>query len=102
MQFVAVVGSLCVGIAHSSVFALLLQAFVALGEVPGWWEDGAADYPMDYYSSTGGSYNSTYHRPKPRAAGGPSAAAIAAAARARAGGAAAAGIGTGSTQTVEI
>ena len=58
------------------------QAFVALGEVPGWWEQ-AAEYPMDYYSADGGSWNSTYHRRKPRVAGaaaGPSPAALAAAA----------------------
>jgi hypothetical protein len=64
------------------------QAFVALGEVPGWWEQ-AAEYPMDYYSADGGSWNSTYHRRKPRVAGaaaGPSPAALAAAAAEAAGG----------------
>ena len=40
------------------------EAFVALGEVPGWWEEGEADYPMDYYSSAGGEYNSSYHKKK--------------------------------------
>jgi 2-(3-amino-3-carboxypropyl)histidine synthase len=64
------------------------EAFVALGEVPGWWEaaegaeGGGPDYPMDYYAADGGAYNSTYHRRKPRASGAPSAAAVAAAARA--------------------
>lgn len=95
------------------------EAFVALGEAPGWWEnnnnselvkseknpDGGdietlkneniklsstnksngdgVSYPMDYYSSEGGAWSSTYHRAKPRTsgAGRPSAAAIAAAAR---------------------
>lgn len=79
-----------------------MQAFVALGEVPGWWEtttDNAESakskspagtalpptrYPMDYYSSEGGPWSSTYHRPKARVAGKPSAAAVAAAARAAA------------------
>lgn len=60
------------------------EAFVALGESRGWWEEGQQDYPMDYYASNGGSYNSTYHRPKPRPEGRPSAAATAAAARQRA------------------
>lgn len=56
-----------------------LQAFVALGEAPAWWEQGT-EYPMDYYAADGGEWNSTYHRKK--AAGGdrPSAAARAAAA----------------------
>ncbi|KAL6780979.1 hypothetical protein ACKKBG_A09270 [Auxenochlorella protothecoides x Auxenochlorella symbiontica] len=51
------------------------EAFVALGEVPGWWEGdgdgegGAAPYPMDYYSSTGGAWAGTYHRPKPKGSG---------------------------------
>lgn len=49
-----------------------MQAMVALGEVPGWWESGGAaqqlaggDYPMDYYSKDGGPWNSTYHRTPP-------------------------------------
>jgi len=44
------------------------EAFVALGECPPWWEEegGQMDYPMDYYASDGGVYNSTYHRPKPK------------------------------------
>ncbi len=64
------------------------QAFVALGEVPGWWDEGAS-YPMDYYASDGGAWGSTYHRRKPRPAGGPTAAERAAAARARSAGQAA-------------
>lgn len=59
------------------------EAFVALGEVPGWWDEGTS-YPMDYYSSDGGAWGSTYHRRKPRPAGAPTAAERAAAARARA------------------
>lgn len=38
-----------------------LQAFVALGAAPAWWEQGTA-YPMDYYAADGGEWNSTYHR----------------------------------------
>ena len=41
------------------------EAFVALGEVPGWWEPGSNDYPMDYYSMDGGAYNSSYHKAGP-------------------------------------
>jgi 2-(3-amino-3-carboxypropyl)histidine synthase len=37
------------------------EAFVALGKVQGWWQ-GGSDYPMDYYSSTGGEYSSSYHK----------------------------------------
>lgn len=40
-----------------------LQAFVALGAAPAWWEQGTA-YPMDYYAADGGEWNSTYHRKK--------------------------------------
>ncbi|KAL4430651.1 hypothetical protein ABPG75_005907 [Micractinium tetrahymenae] len=61
------------------------EAFVALGEVPGWWEESAS-YPMDYYASDGGAWGSTYHRRKPRPAGAPTPAERAAAARARAAG----------------
>ena len=61
------------------------EAFVALGDVPGWWDDGAKDYPMDYYSGDGGDYNSSYHKNKGGARGGASAVAAAvAAAKARA------------------
>ena len=42
------------------------EAFVALGAAPGWWEEGSGDYPMDYYSSEGGAWNSTWHRRAPR------------------------------------
>jgi hypothetical protein len=61
------------------------EAMVALGMVPGWWEDcqgqeqqqqqqegvsaggrgraaTAAPYPMDYYAKDGGVWNSSYHR----------------------------------------
>jgi hypothetical protein len=62
---------------------VFVQAYVALGEVPGWWEGaGGGDYPMDYYAAEGGQYNGTYHRRKARAPGAPAPAAIAAAARA--------------------
>ena len=84
------------------------EALVALGEVPGWWEGGAAGaavearsqqqqreevasgatglepYPMDYYAKEGGEWNSSYHkgppsRPDGRGAGvGAGAAALAA------------------------
>lgn len=37
------------------------EAFVSLGKVQGWWQ-GGSDYPMDYYSSTGGEYSSSYHK----------------------------------------
>lgn len=40
------------------------EAFIALGELPGWWVEGEQDYRMDYYDSQGGAYNSTYHRKK--------------------------------------
>lgn len=41
------------------------EAFVALREIQGWYEDDAAsDYPMDYYASSGGAYNSSYHKTK--------------------------------------
>lgn len=70
-----------------------------MGEVPGWWETGS-DYPMDYYASDGGAWNSTYHRRKARPEGGAALpagalAAIAAARRAAAGGAAASGVTAG-------
>lgn len=46
-------------------FLFYLQAFVALGQLQGWYEDGVdSDYPMDYYASAGGAYNSSYHKPK--------------------------------------
>jgi hypothetical protein len=67
------------------------EAYVALGETPGWWEaeeEGAsgtrATYPTDYYSSDGGPWSSTYHRPKPRSVGGPTPAMVALRARERA------------------
>lgn len=41
------------------------EAFVALGELPGWWQSGGRDYPMDYYSSDGGEYSSSYHKKRP-------------------------------------
>ena len=42
-----------------------MQAFVALNQVKGWFEqDAESDYPMDYYASSGGEYNSSYHKPK--------------------------------------
>lgn len=68
------------------------EAMVALGLVPGWWEqeeavgDGGScasggnsssgccdagrcksvgQYPMDYYARGGGDWNSSYHKPKP-------------------------------------
>ncbi|GAB4813198.1 hypothetical protein N2152v2_000244 [Parachlorella kessleri] len=71
------------------------EAFVALGEVPGWWEAGT-DYPMDYYASDGGAWNSTYHRRKPRGEGQgglPPGAAAALAARKAAAGAGGGGSG---------
>jgi 2-(3-amino-3-carboxypropyl)histidine synthase len=40
------------------------EAFIALNQVPGWWEEGSSDYPMDYYSQEGGKYNSSYHKKK--------------------------------------
>ncbi|EFN55489.1 hypothetical protein CHLNCDRAFT_23248, partial [Chlorella variabilis] len=40
------------------------------------------EYPMDYYAADGGAWNSTYHRRKPRAPGGPLATARAAVAAA--------------------
>ncbi|KAI8104283.1 hypothetical protein M9434_002843 [Picochlorum sp. BPE23] len=43
------------------------EAFVALGQIDGWWE-GGSDYPMDYYASSGGEYSSSYHRKKPQPA----------------------------------
>lgn len=66
-------GLLALTVANPAV----MQAFVALGEAPGWWEAGG-EYPMDYYAADGGLWNSTYHRKKPRAPGGPLAAAKAA------------------------
>lgn len=53
------------------------EAYVALGETRPWWgegnrqktgqsEEGVADYPMDYYSATGGPHRSSYHKPKGR------------------------------------
>lgn len=49
------------------------EAMVALGLVPGWWEDdstiavgansgGFDAYPMDYYAKDGGVWNSSYHK----------------------------------------
>ncbi len=40
------------------------ESFIALDQVPGWWEEGSVDYPMDYYSQEGGEYNSSYHKKK--------------------------------------
>ena len=65
------------------------EAMVALGLVPGWWEQEEAEgeaggcvsssssccdagackqkvgqYPMDYYARAGGDWNSSYHKPK--------------------------------------
>jgi 2-(3-amino-3-carboxypropyl)histidine synthase len=81
------------------------EAMVALGVVPGWWEQeeaaaggcgsngssggsgggcagggckGVGAYPMDYYARGGGDWNSSYHKPKQAVAGGPAAAAVAA------------------------
>lgn len=34
---------------------------MALGETPGWWEQGA-EYPMDYYAADGGAWNSSWHK----------------------------------------
>ncbi|KAL4858281.1 2-(3-amino-3-carboxypropyl)histidine synthase subunit 1 [Chlorella vulgaris] len=74
------------------------EAFVALGEVPGWWDAGTA-YPMDYYAADGGAWSSTYHRKKPRA---PGASPLAAARAARvAAGAAAASRRSGSPAGVD-
>jgi 2-(3-amino-3-carboxypropyl)histidine synthase len=48
------------------------EAFVALGEVRGFYEEGGEDYPMDFYSKEGGAWNSSWHKikptPRPRAA----------------------------------
>lgn len=60
------------------------EAFVALGAAPAWWDPGAPDYPMDYYSSEGGDYNSSYHKRGPGGKGGGGGGAGVAAARARA------------------
>ena len=42
------------------------EAFVALGEVPGFWEADGEDYPMDFYSSGGGAWNASWHKGKER------------------------------------
>ena len=41
------------------------EAFVALGQVPGFFEAGGTDYPMDFYSSGGGEWNASWHKKKP-------------------------------------
>eukprot|EP00887_Chlorella_sp_A99_P008026 scaffold12.g8026.t1 len=80
-----------------------VQAYVALGAAPGWWEPGAGGYAMDYYASQGGAWNGTYHRAQPRAGARPSPAAVAAAARAAAGVAgAAAAAGPGGSAAVAV
>eukprot|EP00879_Flechtneria_rotunda_P022580 GHRR01023843.1.p1 GENE.GHRR01023843.1~~GHRR01023843.1.p1 ORF type:complete len:409 (+),score=119.22 GHRR01023843.1:233-1459(+) len=47
------------------------EAMIALGLVPGWWEDiegvnrvqaRTDPYPMDYYAKEGGVWNSSYHK----------------------------------------
>lgn len=49
------------------------EAMIALGLVPGWWEEssdipvganqgGVASYPMDYYAKEGGVWSSSYHK----------------------------------------
>lgn len=48
------------------------EAMIALGEVPPWWDDAGlqadekldSGYPMDYYASDGGPWNSSYHEPR--------------------------------------
>jgi len=40
------------------------EAFIALYQIPGWWEEGSQNYPMDYYAQEGGEYNSSYHKKK--------------------------------------
>ena len=45
------------------------EAFVALGEVPGFFEPGGADYPMDFYSSGGGAWNASWHKDRLRSEG---------------------------------
>lgn len=71
------------------------EAMIALGLVPGWWEEssglavgansgGVDPYPMDYYAKDGGVWNSSYHKGPPAgsrarlaaAAGGPAVAAV--------------------------
>ena len=41
------------------------EAFVALGEVPGFWEEDGEDYPMDFYASSGGAWNASRHKQRP-------------------------------------
>lgn len=55
-----------------------VQAFVALGETPGWWEQEGQAYPMDYYASDGGAWNSSWHKKRAGGGGGGLAAARAA------------------------
>ena len=52
-----------------------MQAMIALGQVPGWWECGAEakeSYPMDYYAKDGGSWNSVWAQKSARAREAPS------------------------------
>lgn len=56
------------------------EAYVALGETPGWWEKDEP-YPMDYYSSEGGPWNSVYPKAKTIGSGSGKVAALLAARR---------------------
>ena len=65
------------------------EAFVALGEVPGWWEGDGSEaeegrYPMDYYSAKGGPWAGAYRRAQKPAGSGAAALAKLRAARAAA------------------
>ena len=43
----------------------MLQAMIALDQVPGWWlcdEGKKENYPMDYYAKDGGQWNSTWQQ----------------------------------------
>lgn len=71
------------------------EAFVALGETRGWWEESETRYPMDYYSATGGAWAGAYQRPTRQVASG--AAVIARLRAARAAAAAASTRGAGDT-----
>lgn len=41
------------------------EAEVALGGVPGWWEEGEGAYPMRYYEQNSGPFNSSYPKQQP-------------------------------------
>lgn len=69
--------AMAVPCAYGATHPLLSQAFVALGEVPGWWQKGT-EYPMDYYAADGGEWNSSWHKKRPGTGGGGVAAAKAA------------------------